>query len=268
MLTYPSIDPVAISLGPVQIHWYGLAYLVGFVLAWWLAKRRADQLGLNAEQIGDLTFYAAAGVLLGGRMGYVLFYHFERFLQDPLWLLRIWEGGMAFHGGLLGVLIALWLFARKHQLPWLRLGDFVAPLVPIGLGLGRLGNFINGELWGRVTEVPWGMVFPGAGPDPRHPSQLYQASLEGLLLFILLFWYARKPRPIGSVSGLFLLGYGTFRFIGEFAREPDAHLGFLLAGLSMGQLLSIPMVMAGVWLMWRARTQPVASGRSQPKKKA
>ncbi len=257
MLTYPDINPVAISLGPIQVHWYGLAYLVGIGLAWWLARQRADRLGLTKDQIGDLTFYAAVGVILGGRFGYALFYHFDRVLADPLWLLRLWEGGMAFHGGFLGVVVALILFARKHQLPWLKLGDFVAPLTPIGLGLGRLGNFINGELWGRVTDSPLGMVFPGAGPDPRHPSQLYQFALEGLVLFLVLWLFSRKPRPTGSVAGLFLVGYGSLRFLAEFAREPDAHLGLLAIGLSMGQWLSLPMIAAGIGLMfWAYRRQP------------
>ena len=256
MLTYPALDPVAISLGPIQVHWYGLTYMVGFLLAWWLARGRADRLGLTKDQIGDLLFYTAAGVILGGRLGYALFYHFDRVLADPLWLLRVWEGGMAFHGGFLGVALAVWLFARKHKINWLELGDFVAPFTPLGLGLGRIGNFINGELWGRVTYVPWGMVFPGAGPEPRHPSQLYQFALEGLVFFALLWWFSRQPRPAGSVIGLFLIGYGTFRFLVEFTREPDAHLGLLLGGLSMGQLLSLPMLIAGIVLMVFAYRRP------------
>ncbi len=251
-MEYPQIDPVAFSLGPVSVHWYGLTYLVGIGLAWWLARQRAKRLGLTHEQIGDLVFYAALGVVLGGRLGYALFYHFDRVLADPLWLLRVWEGGMAFHGGFLGVVVALIVFARRHRLHWLELGDFVAPLTPIGLGLGRLGNFINGELWGRTTEVPWGMVFPGAGDMARHPSQLYQFALEGLLLFILLWIFSRQPRPLGSVSGLFLLGYGSLRFLVEFTREPDAHLGLLTAGLSMGQLLSLPMILVGGGLIYWA----------------
>lgn len=249
MLTYPAIDPVAISLGPIQVHWYGLTYLVGFALAWWLARQRAQRIGLTKDQIGDLLFYTAVGVILGGRLGYALFYHFDRVLADPLWLFKVWEGGMAFHGGFIGVAVAVWLFARKHKINWIQLGDFVAPFTPLGLGLGRIGNFINGELWGRVTDVPWGMVFPGAGPNPRHPSQLYQFALEGLVLFALLWWFSKQPRPAGSVSGLFLIGYGLFRFMVEFTREPDAHLGLLLGGLSMGQLLSLPMILAGVLLM-------------------
>ncbi|MDR9467040.1 prolipoprotein diacylglyceryl transferase [Marinospirillum sp.] len=256
MLNYPEIDPVAFSLGPVQVHWYGLTYLVGIGMAWWLARQRADRLGLSKDQVSDLIFYAAVGVILGGRLGYAFFYHFDRVLADPLWLLRVWEGGMAFHGGFLGVAVALLVFARKHRLPWLQLGDFVAPLTPLGLGLGRLGNFINGELWGRVSEVPWAMVFPGGGPDPRHPSQLYQFALEGVLLFLVLWLFSRQPRPAGSVAGLFLIGYGILRFLVEFTREPDAHLGLLLGGLSMGQILSLPMVAVGVALMvWAYRGQ-------------
>jgi len=255
-LNYPEIDPVAFSLGPIQVHWYGLTYLVGIGMAWWLARQRAERLGLTKDQVSDLIFYAAVGVILGGRLGYALFYHFDRVLADPLWLLRVWEGGMAFHGGFLGVAVALLFFARKHRLSWLQLGDFVAPLTPLGLGLGRLGNFINGELWGRVSDVPWAMVFPDGGPDPRHPSQLYQFALEGALLFLVLWLFSRKPRPMGSVTGLFLIGYGSLRFLVEFTREPDAHLGLLLGGLSMGQLLSLPMVAVGVALMvWAYRGQ-------------
>ncbi len=252
MLIYPEIDPVAISLGPLQVHWYGLTYLVGFLAAWWLARYRADRIGLTKDQVGDLLFYSAVGVILGGRLGYALFYHFDRVLADPLWLFKVWEGGMAFHGGFLGVVVAVWLFARKHQINWIQLGDFIAPFTPIGLGLGRIGNFINGELWGRVTDVSWGMVFPGAGADPRHPSQLYQFALEGVVLFALLWWFSRQPRPAGSVSGLFLIGYGTLRFLVEFTREPDAHLGLLSAGLSMGQLLSLPMILVGAAFMFFA----------------
>lgn len=268
MLTYPDIDPVAISLGPIQIHWYGLAYLVGFLAAWWLAKRRIDRVGLTPAQLSDLTFYAALGVVLGGRLGSALFYHFDRVLADPLWLLRVWDGGMAFHGGFIGVAVAVLLFARKHRIPLWQLGDFVAPMTPIGLGLGRLGNFVNGELWGRVTDVSWGMVFPGAGPDPRHPSQLYQFALEGVVLFVLLWWFSSRPRPAGSVSGLFLVGYGLMRFLVEFTREPDAHLGLLLGGLSMGQLLSVPMILAGAALMiWAYRQPPVATPVTGAKRK-
>jgi len=252
MLQYPQIDPVAISLGPLNVHWYGLMYLVGLGGGWWLATRRARRPGavMNEQQVGDLVFWVALGVILGGRLGYVLFYNFDQFLQQPLSLFAVWEGGMAFHGGLIGVILAMLLFARKQGLKFFQVADFVAPLVPIGLGAGRIGNFINGELWGRATDLPWGMQFPGAGEVYRHPSQLYQFALEGVALFALLWWFSSRPRPIMAVSGLFLVGYGSFRILVEFVREPDAHLGYLAFDwLTMGQLLSLPMVVAGVLLM-------------------
>ncbi|ODC02406.1 prolipoprotein diacylglyceryl transferase [Terasakiispira papahanaumokuakeensis] len=255
MLQYPHIDPVAVSLGPLQVHWYGLMYLFGFTGAWWLARKRASRLGLTHEQVGDLVFYGALGVILGGRIGYAIFYHFDRVLAEPLWLFKVWEGGMSFHGGLIGVVLAMLLYARRHQLTLLALGDFIAPMVPIGLGLGRLGNFINGELWGRPTDLWVGMVFPGAGPLPRHPSQLYEFALEGVVLFTVLWLYSSKPRAQGRVAGLFLLGYGVFRTLVEFAREPDAQLGFIAMNwLTMGQLLSIPMMVIGIWLLLRPAT--------------
>ncbi|RLA33534.1 MAG: prolipoprotein diacylglyceryl transferase [Gammaproteobacteria bacterium] len=252
MLTAPQIDPIAIQLGPLAIRWYGLMYLIGFFAAWWLGRQRARRAGSGwlAEQVDDLIFYAALGVILGGRLGYVFFYGFDQLLADPLYLLRIWQGGMSFHGGLLGVLVAAWLFGRKHGFGFFGTTDFVAPLVPIGLGAGRIGNFVNGELWGRVSDVPWAMVFPYAGPLPRHPSQLYEALLEGLVLFAVLWFYSAKPRPRMAVSGLFLAGYGGARTAVEFAREPDAHLGFLAGDwLTMGMLLSLPMVVGGLVLM-------------------
>lgn len=256
MLTYPQINPVAFSLGSLEVHWYGLAYLVGFLLAWGLANLRRHQLGLTQDQISDLLFYSALGVILGGRLGYALFYHFDRVLAEPLWLFKLWEGGMSFHGGFLGVILCVAFFTRKYKLRWLAITDFIAPLIPLGLGLGRLANFINAELWGRVSQVPWAMVFPNAGPDPRHPSQLYQFALEGVALFALLWLFSRKPRPVGSVSGLFLIGYGSFRFLVEFTREPDAHLGLLAMGLSMGQLLSLPMLAAGIAFIYLAYKTP------------
>ncbi len=253
MLKHPQIDPVAISLGPLKIHWYGLTYLVGFAAGWWLGKVRARKswTPVNEEQVGDLLFYIALGVILGGRFGYVVIYNFDQFLADPLWLLRVWEGGMAFHGGLLGVMLAMWWYGRKIGSGFFRIADFVAPLVPLGLGAGRIGNFINGELWGKPTDVSWGMVFPQA-PDAlaRHPSQLYQFALEGVVLFVALWIYSSRPRPTMAVSGLFLILYGLFRIINEFFRQPDAHLGYLaFEWLTMGQLLSLPMVIAGVALM-------------------
>ncbi len=243
------------SLGPVTIHWYGLMYLLGFLAAWWLGTARARQLGQpwSEERVGDLLFYAAIGVILGGRLGYVLFYDLELYLQHPLNILKIWQGGMSFHGGLLGVLVALGYFSRQLGIGYFQLSDFVAPLVPIGLGLGRMGNFINGELWGAETDLPWGVVF--ALTDPlqlsRHPSQLYEALLEGGVLFVVLWRYSSRPRPVMAVSALFLILYGLFRGVVELVRVPDAHIGYLAAEwLTMGQLLSLPMVVFGL-LLWR-----------------
>ena len=246
---FEAIDPVIFSIGPLAVRWYGLMYLVGFVAAYYLAKSRMKRVGWNEDDIGDLLFWGFIGVVAGGRVGYVLFYQFSSFLADPLYLFKIWTGGMSFHGGLIGVLVALWLFARKKTVSFLTVGDFVAPIVPLGLAAGRIGNFINGELWGRVTDVPWAIVFPAAGPEPRHPSQLYQFALEGLALFVLVWLFSRQPRPTGAVGGLFLAGYGVFRFIVEFARQPDAHLGLNTLGLSQGQMLSIPMILLGLGLI-------------------
>ena len=268
MLTYPEFDPVALALGPLKIHWYGLMYLIGFGGGWWLGRLRAKRpdSGWKPQDVDELIFYAAFGVILGGRIGYVLFYDFPRFLDDPLILFFIWKGGMSFHGGLLGVMMAMWLFARRQGQGFLKLMDFVAPLVPIGLGTGRLGNFINGELWGAPGSVPWAMRVPcdrfgelcdvklrlPIGTEytpPLHPSQLYEAGLEGLALFLLLWIFSAKPRPVMAVSGMFLLGYGLFRFGVEFVRTPDAHLGYLAYGwLTMGQVLTLPMIIGGIVL--------------------
>ncbi len=266
MLPYPAIDPVAVAIGPLKVHWYGVMYLLAFMSAWLLAMRRAadPQALIQRDQVEDLIVYGAVGVIVGGRCGYVFFYGFDRLLADPLWLLRVWEGGMSFHGGILGVTLAMWCYARKIGRPFSAVIDFVAPLAPLGLGFGRLGNFIGQELWGRATDLPWAMVFPR---DPlglaRHPSQLYQAFLEGLVLFALVYWFSRKPRPPLAVSGVFLVGYGVFRFMAEFAREPDSHIGFDLFGwLSRGQLLSVPMIVLGlVVLLWSYRAGS-ADGRS------
>jgi phosphatidylglycerol:prolipoprotein diacylglycerol transferase len=254
MLTHPDIDPIAFSIGPLAVRWYGLMYLVGFAAAWWLGRSRIGK-GLSPvtrEQFEGLMFLAVLGVILGGRLGYVLFYKPAYYASHPLEIFAVWQGGMSFHGGLLGVILAMAWVARRHRVDYLRLMDFLAPLVPLGIAAGRLGNFINGELFGRVTEAPWGMVFRGAGDAPRHPSQLYQFALEGLLLFIILWVYSAKPRPRGAISALFLMGYGVFRFIAEFGREPDSHLGFLALGLTMGQWLSLPMIAAGLIVFWWA----------------
>ncbi|PKG39680.1 prolipoprotein diacylglyceryl transferase [Psychromonas sp. Urea-02u-13] len=247
----PLIDPIAISLGPLDIRWYGLMYLVGFIFAFWMANRQCDRSNgvWTREQASDLLFYGFMGVILGGRAGYVFFYQFPQFLDNPLYLFRIWEGGMSFHGGVIGVVTAIVFYALKNKRSILAVGDFIVPLLPVGLGAGRIGNFINSELWGRVTDSPFGIIFHNGGPLARHPSQLYEFALEGVVLFIILIVFIRKPRPAGSVAGLFLLGYGIFRIIVEFAREPDAHLGFLTFGLTMGQILSVPMVIAGIALI-------------------
>lgn len=261
MLVHPDFDPVAIHLGPVAIRWYGLMYLVGFGVSFWLGRyriARAKAGRVTHAILDDLLFFVVLGVVFGGRLGYVLFYKPAYYFSNPLEIIAVWHGGMSFHGGLLGVLLAVWWVARKHGLRWLELTDFVAPLIPLALAAGRLGNFINGELYGRVTDVPWGMLFqaPGAGPLPRHPSQLYEFSLEGVLLFVILWVFSAKPRPLGAVSGAFLLGYGTFRFIAEFFREPDDFLGLLALGLSMGQWLSLPMIVLGIAMLVWAFNRP------------
>ena len=255
---HPQIDPVAIAIGPIAIRWYGLMYLAAFGAFWWLGRRRIDQ-GLapvRREQLDDLLFLGVVGVIVGGRVGYVLFYKPVYYLAHPLEAFAIWQGGMSFHGGFLGVLVAMAFFAYRRNVDWWRLMDFIAPLVPLGLASGRLGNFINGELWGRVTDVPWGMVFRGAGSVPRHPSQLYQFALEGVALFALLWWFSSKPRPRAQVSAVFFAGYGVFRFIAEFFREPDDFLGLLAMGLSMGQWLCVPMIVAGGLLFAWNRSSP------------
>ena len=284
MIQLHQIDPIAFRLGPLQVHWYGIMYLLGFATAWWLGRRRirAGRLpGVDDQGFGDLLFYGMLGVVLGGRIGYVLFYAFGDFLANPLMLFKVWEGGMSFHGGLLGVAAAVFWWARKRRLHVFDVIDFVAPLVPPGLGLGRLGNYIGGELWGKYTQAGWGVIFPRAestlaGMPPaqlqaqyasgaldalaRHPSQLYQAVLEGLVMFGVLWWYSRRPRPRYAVAGLFALMYGCFRFLVEFVRVPDAQLGdggYLAFGwLTMGQVLSTPLILVGLYWLWLSRRSP------------
>ncbi|MCA0196842.1 MAG: prolipoprotein diacylglyceryl transferase [Proteobacteria bacterium] len=288
MIFLHQIDPVAVSLGPLRVHWYGLMYLLGFLVAWWLGRRRirAGRLpGVDDDGFGDLLFYGLIGVIVGGRLGSVLFYDLGTYLEHPLQVFKVWEGGMSFHGGLVGVLVASWLWSRRQRQHFFDTMDFVAPLVPPGLGFGRIGNYIGGELWGKYTEGGWGVVFPGGLPEPyrsmdpaalkaqfdtgaldafaRHPSQLYQALLEGLALFGVLWWFSAKPRPRYAVSGLFALLYGGFRFLVEFVRVPDAQLGYLAFGwLTMGQVLSLPLILLGLFLLWRSHRAPVL--RPQP----
>jgi phosphatidylglycerol:prolipoprotein diacylglycerol transferase len=257
MLVHPQFDPVIVAVGPLAVRWYGMMYLVAFVGGWWLGRHRARRdawRGWRVETVDDVLFYMVLGIIAGGRLGYVLFYKPGYYLAHPLEIFAVWQGGMSFHGGFLGVLVAMVLFARRTGKPWLAVMDFVAPLVPSGLAAGRLGNFINAELWGRPTDLPWAMVFPLVDRVPRHPSQLYQFALEGLALFAIVWWFSAKPRPAGTVSGVFLMGYGVFRFIAEFARQPDDFLGLLALGFTMGQWLSLPMIVAGAWLYrWSVR---------------
>jgi phosphatidylglycerol:prolipoprotein diacylglycerol transferase len=257
MLNYPDIDPVLLSIGPLKVHWYGMMYLFGFLAAWLLGVLRATHRNSwNKDQVSDLVLYCALGAVIGGRIGYILFYKLDDYLAQPLDIFRVWEGGMSFHGGMLGVFVAIWLFGNKTNRTFFQVSDFVAPLVPIGLFFGRIGNFINQELWGRVTDLPWGMVFPLAGSAPRHPSQIYEALLEGVVLFLILWFYSARQRPVARISGLFLLLYGVFRFFVEFTREPDDYLGFVaLDWMTMGQLLSLPMIIAGVIIMLLAGSQ-------------
>ena len=284
-----NFDPIAFSIGPLEVHWYGIMYLLAFLTFWMLGREIASNRGWlkwSAEEVGDFLFYGMLGVILGGRLGYVFFYGFDRLLEDPLIAFRIWEGGMSFHGGLVGVIVIMAWYARRSQRSFWQVVDFVAPLIPVGLAFGRVGNFIGGELWGRQSDVSWAMIFPGSLPAAavssapleqawqagmldvyaRHPSQLYQAGLEGLLLFIILMWYSKSPRPQGAVSGLFLLGYGFFRIVVEFFREPDQHLGFIaLDWLTMGMVLSLPMIIAGLIFMSLAYRTQAANPGSTPR---
>ncbi|HEX7802913.1 MAG TPA: prolipoprotein diacylglyceryl transferase [Pseudoxanthomonas sp.] len=277
------IDPIALSLGPLKIHWYGLMYLLAFASAWWLGRQRirAGRLpGVDMNGLSDLAFYGMLGVVLGGRIGYILFYSFGAFLDNPLMIFKVWEGGMSFHGGLLGVMVAALWWTRKQKMHFFDTMDFVAPLVPAGLGFGRIGNFIGAELWGKYTQAGWGVIFPSTDPNvlklglnaaqlqaqyaagaldkfARHPSQLYQAFLEGLVMFCVLWWYSRKPRPRYAVSGMFALLYGVFRFLVEFVRVPDEGIGYLAFGwLTMGQVLSLPLIVLGLFLFWLSRRSP------------
>lgn len=275
---YPDIDPIIVALGPLAIRWYGVAYLAGFLFCWLLGQWRARHPQLrrpgddwHPEEISDLVFYGAIGAVLGGRIGYVLFYAFDQFMGDPLFLIRIWQGGMAFHGGLIGSLIGLWLYGRNTGRNLLQVTDFLVPVTPLGLGFGRLGNFANTELPGRATDSAFGLIYPCSADavralNPlctgqwesfaRHPSPLYQAFAEGLVLLVIIWWFARKPRPLGAVTGVFLMSYGALRICTEFFREPDSHLGFIfLDAVSMGQLLSLPMVLiGGLLVLWGARS--------------
>lgn len=254
MIQYPTINPVAFNIGPLAVHWYGLMYLLAFLVAWGLGVLRARQprRGWTTEQVGDAVFYGAIGVIIGGRLGYVLFYNFSFYWANPLSVFSVWDGGMSFHGGMIGVAVALYWFSCRYDKSFWDVVDFGVPLVPLGLMFGRIGNFINGELWGRVTTVPWGMVFPSGGPLPRHPSQLYEAFFEGVVIFIIVWLFSSKIRPRFAVTALFLLCYGVVRFCLEFFRQPDVQKGFIaFHWLTMGQLLSIPMVLVGAYSLYR-----------------
>ena len=261
MFVHPDFNPIAIQLGPLAVRWYGLMYMCAFIAVILLGRHRIKTRptsGWSNQMLDDMLFYGVLGVVVGGRLGHVLFYQPEYYLAHPLQILYVWEGGMSFHGGFIGVISAMWFYARRVGISWLMVMDFIAPLVPLGLGFGRLGNFINGELWGRPTDAPWGMVFPRVDDLTRHPSQLFELALEGLALFALVWLFSSKLRPRGAVSGVFLLGYGVFRFLVEFTREPDN--GVLLLNLSLGQWYSLPMIVAGIWLLRWSYTRPVNPG--------
>lgn len=266
MFEYHAAYPVAFELGPLKVHWYGLMYVIGLALAWLLASWRVRCTQISEwtqAHINDLAFYAMLGVILGGRIGYMLFYNFSMLLADPLSLFKVWQGGMSFHGGFLGVLVSVWLFARKYQKSFIAVTDFIAPVAPLGIAAGRLGNFINGELWGRVTDVPWGVIFTHVDTLPRHPSSLYAVFLEGILLFVFLWKISAKPKPPGVISAWFLIGYGLARWSGEFFRQPDAHIGFIAFDwLTMGQLLTLPMLLIGIFMLgWSYSQKLIKKGR-------
>lgn len=275
MLVHPDFDPVAIAIGPVRVHWYGLMYLLAFALGWWLGRVRARDAwrGWSRDDVGDVLFWVALGVVAGGRLGYMLFYDIERLLANPVSVFMVWQGGMSFHGGLIGVLIAMWWYARARGRGFFDVADFIAPLVPLGIAAGRFGNFVNGRLWGTPSDLPWAMVFhdPHAGDVPRHPSQLYEALLEGVVLFVVLWWFTRRPRPAMAASGVFLVGYGVARVLVELVRVPDAHLGYLAFGwVTMGQVLTLPMIAAGIVLTImasRRREPPSAPASTQHRRR-
>jgi phosphatidylglycerol:prolipoprotein diacylglycerol transferase len=261
-MQFPSLDPVFLHIGPLQLRWYGLMYVLSFIITYFIlrSESRRKQLPLTSDDLADLVFYGAMGVVLGGRLGYILFYKLGFYLTHPLQVFAVWEGGMSFHGGFLGVILAFVLFSRRKNIPFFCLIDMAALCAPVGLGLGRIGNFINGELYGRQTDVPWGIIFPGGGDLPRHPSQLYEATLEGLLLFLIVHFAAKRSTTTGVPAWTFVAGYGLFRFIVEFFRQPDEHLGFLLGPFSMGQLLSFPMFILGSVMVYRlSRSKPAIS---------
>lgn len=252
MFVYPHIDSVAFKIGSFKVHWYGLMYLLSFVFSWFILKYRVKKfnLGWSTEKLADLLFYGALGVILGGRIGYILFYNFLFYLHHPFQMLAVWDGGMSFHGGMVGVFLGIWYWSHKYKESFYQTTDFIAPIVPVGLAAGRLGNFINGELWGRVTTMPWGMIYPQAGPLPRHPSEIYEFLLEGVVLFVLLWWFSSRRPPRMAVSGMFMLGYGVFRFFCEFYRQPDPQLGIVAFGwMTRGQELCIPMILIGIGLL-------------------
>ena len=256
MIQFPNIDPIAVQLGPLAIRWYGISYLVGIGLAWMLLSWRAkNKENWDGDQVADLVVFVALGAVLGGRIGYILLYKLSSYAADPLSIFKVWEGGMSFHGGLIGVIIAFALFSRKTDKSFFQIADFTAPVVPVGLFFGRIANFINGELWGAPTDKPWGVIFPGygAGGVPRHPSQLYEAVLEGILLFLVLWFFSRSEKPLRAISGLFMLCYGCFRFLVEFVREPDAHVGYVASDwVTLGQVYSLPMILIGLLLLFLA----------------
>ncbi len=268
LITYPGVDPVVFSVGPFQVHWYGLAYVMGFVVGGFVAYHlnRHWDVGLSVDDLVNLLLFAVLGVMLGGRLGYVLIYGGRYYLDEPLNIIKVWDGGMSFHGALVGVILAGLLYSHLFKVSFLRLGDMAAVAVPPGVFFGRLANFVNGELWGRPTDLPWAMVFPGAGPQSRHPSQLYEALLEGLVMFVVLWLLARHKRPDGFVFGWFMVLYGSFRFMVEFVRQPDPQMGFMFGWMTMGQILSLPLIVLGIWMVWQTSIRYRISDRAASSK--